>query len=165
MRTLVLWGCCLVLLSGCGGAPSPEDSAALADEMRAEVQDTARTVSDGLRERGVEVSTTDGTYAACGLDSPQLEYRAGVRTTAESGPIAEQVEAAREVIEGLGLPMVESDTPNFVSTDGGEDDLRVSANEARAEPGTLVIEVVRDCEDLDADVVDERLSEDTETID
>lgn len=164
MRKQVLWGCCLVLLAGCGGTPSPEDSEALADEMREEVQETVRTVSEGLRERGVEVTTADGTYAACGLDSPQLEYRAGVRTTVGSGSIADQVEAAREVIEDLGLPMVVSDTPNFVSTDGGEDDLRVSANEARAEPGALVIEVVRDCEDLDADVVDERLTQDPDTI-
>ena len=60
--------------------------------------------------------------------------------------------------------MLESDDPEYVSTDGGEDRLRVSAREARAEPGTLVVEVVRDCEDMDADVADEKLNEDVETI-
>ncbi|MCY7401552.1 MAG: hypothetical protein LH477_11475 [Nocardioides sp.] len=163
MRAMVLMGCCLALLTGCGG-PGPEESATTAADMREEVIETVRTVSQGLRERGVDVSVASGSYGACGLQTRQLEYAAGLRTTVDSGPISEQFAAAREVIEALGLPMVESDAPDFVSTDGGEDDLRVSANEARAEPGTLVVEVVRDCEDMDADVADEKLNEDVETI-
>lgn len=164
MRTIVMLGCCLPLLLGCGGAPGAEESEKAADTMRQEVHDTVRTVTEGLRERGVEVTSATGSYASCGLTSPELEYRAGVGTTADSGPVAEQVEAAREVIEGLDLPMVESDAPNYVSTDGGEASLRVSANESRADPGTLVVEVVRDCEELDQDVMDERLTEDVDTI-
>lgn len=162
MTTLVSVGCVPLLLA-CG-APDAEESAETADELRAQVHETVRTVSEGLQERGIEVATASGSYYSCGLKTPGLEYAAGLRTTAASGPVPEQVEAAREVIEELGLPMVASDSPDFVSTDGAEDDLRVSANEARAEPGTLVVEVVRDCVELDEDVVDERLNQDVEPI-
>lgn len=163
MRAMVMTACCAALLTGCG-APGPEESASTAADMREEVIETVRTVSQGLRERGVEVSASTGSYGACGLQTPQLEYAAGLSTRAGSGPIPEQVAAAREVIEGLGLPMKDSDAPDYVSTDGADEDLRVSAREARAEPGTLVVEVVRDCEDMDADVADEKLNEDVETI-
>ena len=164
MRTLVLLGCCLPLLLGCGGARDAEDSETAADQMREQVHDTVRTVVQGLRERGIEVTSAEGSYGSCGLTTPQLEYRAGVRTIPESGSVTEQVKAAREVIEGLDLPMKESDAPDYVSTDGGEDPLRVSASESRADPGTIVVEIVRDCEELDRDVIDERLNEDVETI-
>lgn len=155
----------VLLLAGCGGAPDVEESASIADDMRAEVHQTIRTVSEGLRERGIEVTEASGSYAACGLQTPQLEYGAGLSTTVDSGSLAEQLEAAREVIEALGLPMEDADgVENYVSTDPTEGDLRVSAQETPPEPGVLVVEVVRDCEDLDTDVVDDRLNEEPERI-
>lgn len=163
IRIAVMLGMCLPLMLGCGG-PSAEDSEQVAEDMRERVHETVRTIVAGLAERGVEVAEATGSYAACGLQKPQVEYSAAVRTTGASGTVEEQIQAAREVIEGLGLPMVESDAPNFVSTDASKDELRVSANEAKAEPGTLAIQVVRDCEDVEQSVGDERLSRGVETI-
>lgn len=153
-----------LLLVGCG-APGPEESETIADDMRVEVHETVRTVVEGLRERGIEVTEATGSYSACGLKTPEVEYGAGLTTTPESGSLADQAAAATEVIESLGLPMDDDGPENYVSTDPAEGALRVSAQETPVEPGVLAIEVVRDCEELDAGVVDERLSEDAETID
>lgn len=153
----------VVLLAGCG-APGPEESAAIADDMRTEVHDTVRTVVAGLRERGVEVTEATGSYSSCGLKTPEVDYGAGLTTTRESGSLADQLSAATEVIEGLGLPMDDDGPEVYVSTDPAEGDLRVSAQETPAESGVLVVELVRDCEELDADVVDELLIKGGETI-
>lgn len=153
----------VLLLAGCG-APDPEESSAVADDMREQVHETVRTLVEGLEAGGIEVTEATGGFSACGLKTPELEYGAGMGTTADSGSIPEQVEIAREVIEGLGLPMDDTDTPNYVSTDPIEGDLRVSAQPTPVEPGILVVEVVRDCVELDRDVVDSRLNEEVETI-
>lgn len=167
MRTLLTLACGAALLGlfGCGNsAPGPEESAKNADQMRDQVHETVRTVVAGLREKGIEVTEATGSYSACGMQNPQVEYGAGFGTTPESGTIEEQIEAAREVIEGLGLDMVESDTPNYVSTDAAKAEIRVSAKESRQDDSILNVEVVHECIDTDEGVVDERISLDADTI-
>lgn len=152
------------LTAGCSRTPDVATSTTIADEMRDEAQETMQTVVDGLQAGGVEIPKISGSYSACGMSSPQLEYSAGGYTTPESGSIAEQMEVARQVIEELELPMKEMLGEDQISTDISKTDLRVSASPSRTKPGSLVVEVKRDCVDVDDTVVDERLNEGVETI-
>lgn len=148
--------CAGLVLSGCSATPGPGESRAAVGEMRDAVVDTVLELVDALSSQGIEVTSAAGDYSVCGVEpSSSVEFGAGAGTTADSGAVTDQLEVIREVVREAGWD--EDGTERQVYAVKG--DLRVTAQDSRAEPGRLAIEVVHDCVDADRDVVDELLSE------
>lgn len=142
-------------VTGCSSDPGPEESRAAVEEMHDSVVDTMLELRDALDEQGLALTSAAGDYSVCGVEpASSVEYAAGAGTSADSGTVAEQLEVVRAAVSDDGWEEDGSSTQVYATKDG----LRVSASEARAEPGTLAIEVVHDCVDADRDVVDELLT-------
>lgn len=161
-RTLAaLLGVVALVASGCSSDPGPEESRAAVQEMHDGVVDSVLELADALSEKGIEVSSAAGDYSVCGVEpASSVEFGAGAGTSPDSGTVAEQLEVVRSVVRDAGWEEDGSEAQVYAL----KGELRVSANEARAEPGTLAIEVVHDCVDADRDVVDELLSAGGEQI-
>lgn len=161
-RTLAALLCVVALVaSGCSSDPGPEESRAAVQEMRDGVVDSVLELADALSEEGIEVASAAGDYSVCGVEpASSVEFGAGAGTSPDSGTIAEQLDVVRSVVRDAGWEEEGSESQVYAL----KGDLRVSASEARAEPGTLAIEVVHDCVDADRDVVDELLSAGGEQI-
>jgi len=142
-------------LTGCSTDPGPEESRAAVQEMHDAVVDTVRELREALDQEGLALTSAAGDYSVCGVEpASSVEYAAGAGTSAGSGTVADQLAVVRSVVTDAGWEEDGSATQVY-ATKGS---LRVSASEARAEPGTLAIEVVHDCVDADRDVVDELLT-------
>jgi hypothetical protein len=153
----------LVVLAawGCASEPGPEESRASAEDMHDAVVDAMRGLSTAFGEAGVEVTSAAGSYSVCGVEpTSSVEFAAGAGTSPGSGTVAEQLDVVRTVVRDAGWQEDGTQTQVY-ATQGA---LRISANEAKAEPGTLAIEIKHDCVDADRDVVDGLVSSGSEQL-
>jgi hypothetical protein len=159
-RHVVVLGAALVL-AGCSSDPGPEESREAVEKMHDSVVDTVLELQEALDQEGLALTSAAGDYSVCGVEpASSVEFAAGAGTSADSGSVAEQLELVRAAVVDAGW--TEDGSPTQVYATKG--DLRVSASEAKAERGTLAIEVVHDCVDADRDVVDELLTQGSEKL-